>query len=88
MLNAAEMFVDVSKEGDGTSTNWVAENDVLLALGANSMELLGCNHSCKSHASAHYFLLQLLLLPATKGIQQVDLPAGFSRWSSLDCWSL
>lgn len=28
-LNAAEMFVDVSKEGDGTSTNWVAESGVL-----------------------------------------------------------
>lgn len=28
-LNAAEMFVDVSREGDGTSTNWVAESGVL-----------------------------------------------------------
>lgn len=28
-LNAAEMFVDVSKEGEGTSTNWVAESGVL-----------------------------------------------------------
>ena len=28
-LNAAEMFVDVSKEGGSTSTNWVAESGVL-----------------------------------------------------------
>ncbi len=28
-LNAAEMFVDVSQEGDSTSTNWVAESGVL-----------------------------------------------------------
>lgn len=28
-LNAAEMFVDVSREGDSTSTNWVAESGVL-----------------------------------------------------------
>ena len=43
-LNAAEMFVDVSQEGDSTSTNWVAESGVLdlfLLLGPTPRQVSG-----------------------------------------------
>lgn len=46
-LNAAEMFVDVSKDADGTSTNWVAESGVLdlfLLLGPTPQQVSTIQH--------------------------------------------
>ena len=59
-LNAAEMFVDVSREGDSTMTNWVAESGVLdlfLLLGPTPRQVCQDNflnlHSL-AHLSVHH----------------------------------
>ena len=54
-LNAAEMFVDVSREGDSTTTNWVAESGVL-----DLFFLLGPTPRQVCHSSIHSFLPDLL----------------------------
>ena len=53
------MFVDVSKEGDGTSTNWVAESGVLdlfLLLGPTPRQVSAATLCAALHIGAEALL--------------------------------